>query len=110
MLGECQMPDTVQYLNVSAALWSAIAATFAAITTVLLWRAGDQKESSFRQSKTSDEAPHSTSISTHSLWQMTTVRRQSCPPYVNLSSLRVRGSQFKAKSASGGTMSPDRHH
>src|SRR3989337_2362712 len=51
MLGECQMPDTVQYLNVSAALWSAIAATLAAITTVLLWRTEQQ---SFRHSARPD--------------------------------------------------------
>jgi hypothetical protein len=41
------MPDAVQYVNVWAAAWSAIAATFAAIAAVLLWRTEQQ---SFRHS------------------------------------------------------------
>lgn len=36
------MSDPVQYVNVSAAVWSAIAATFAAIATLFLWRTEQQ--------------------------------------------------------------------
>ena len=41
------MSDAIQFLNASAAIWAAVAATFSAIATVLLWRT---EQRSFRHS------------------------------------------------------------